>query len=77
LGTGTYKRKERVIAGSTVVMKNGTLTYEYILASEKGIRQNLVLNHQIVGASLEGKNIDVVKGTVRIPLDIDQRQKKK
>jgi hypothetical protein len=34
----TYKGKERVIAGSTAVMKNGTLTYEYIPASEKDLK---------------------------------------
>jgi hypothetical protein len=45
----TYKGKERVIVGPTAVMKNGTLIYEYILASEKGIRQNLILNDPIAG----------------------------
>jgi hypothetical protein len=71
-----YKGKEWVIAGSTAVMKNGTLTYEYILASEKGIRQNLILNDLIAGASLEGKIIDVAKDTVKIHLDIDETQDK-
>ncbi|AMA73477.1 hypothetical protein ACH33_11830 [Aneurinibacillus sp. XH2] len=72
----TYKGKERVVAESTAVMKNGTMTYEYILASEKGIRQNLIFNDQITGASLEGKILDVAKDTVKIHLDIDKTQDK-
>ncbi|MCL6559915.1 MAG: hypothetical protein K6U74_14205, partial [Firmicutes bacterium] len=71
-----FKGKERVVAQSIAEMKNGTLTYEYILASEKGIRQNPYQNKSIVGAALEGKIIDVAKDTVRLHLNIDEAQKK-
>jgi phage baseplate assembly protein gpV len=72
----TYRGKEWVISRSMAVMKNGTVTYEYILATEKGIRQNPITNRRIAGASLTGNVIDRTKDTVRVHLDIDEVQKK-
>ncbi len=72
----TYRGKEWVISRSTAVMKSGSVTYEYILATEKSIRQNLLMNRRIAGASLTGKVIDRTKDTVRVHLDIDEAQQK-
>ncbi|WP_276913216.1 hypothetical protein [Aneurinibacillus aneurinilyticus] len=67
----TYKGKEWVISRSTAVMKSGSVTYEYILATEKSIRQNLLMNRRIAGSSLTGKVIDRTKDTARVHLDIN------
>lgn len=57
-------------------MKQGTLTYEYLLSRKEGIRKSLYHNETLTGAALQGKVIDIAKDTVRIHLDIDPEQKK-
>ncbi|HHY72326.1 MAG TPA: hypothetical protein GX497_03705 [Bacillus bacterium] len=57
-------------------MKQGILTYEYVLAPEAGIRQNLIHHPSLCGGAIEGKIIDVAKDKVRVYHSIDDAQNK-
>jgi hypothetical protein len=70
-----FQEMELVVARSISYLDDGSLKYEYTLASELGVRQNPMFNRKIIGAALEGKIIDVTKDTVKIHLDIDASQK--
>ncbi|ATF14999.1 hypothetical protein A616_24460 [Brevibacillus brevis X23] len=71
-----YQGKELVVAGSTTRIDHALLIHTYQLMPEAGIRQNPIRNDDICGAALEGKIIDIQKDTVKIHLDIDQKQPK-
>lgn len=73
----TFQNKKLRVAQSTAVMKQGILTFNYTLTLDTGVRQNLILNEKLSGASLPGKVIDREKDTVKVHLDIDQEQPKK
>ncbi|HHY72330.1 MAG TPA: wall-associated protein, partial [Bacillus bacterium] len=72
----TIKNTELIIAQATVTMKQGLLTYEYVLAPEAGIRQNLIYHPSLCGGAVEGNIIDVAKDKVRVHLSIDDAQNK-
>ena len=72
----TFQKKKLRVAQSAAVMKQGILTFNYTLTLDTGVRQNLILNEKLSGASLPGKVIDREKDTVKVHLDIDQEQPK-
>ena len=72
----TIKNTELIIAQATATMKQGILTYEYVLAPEAGIRQNLTHHSSLRGGAIEGNIIDVAKDKVRVHLSIDEAQNK-
>ena len=71
-----FQEKAFKVASIVAEMKNGLLTYQYELSTEKGIRQNQLENKPMIGASLEGSILEVKLDTVRIHLDIDDEQEK-
>ncbi|MGM7637009.1 phage baseplate assembly protein V [Bacillus sp. Hm123] len=70
------KGMELVVAESIATMKQGILTYSYLLTLEEGIRQEPIYPAFLAGAALEGKIIDVHKTMVRVHLVIDEEQSK-
>ncbi|MED4351062.1 contractile injection system protein, VgrG/Pvc8 family [Schinkia azotoformans] len=72
----TIKNTEHIVAQATATMKQGILTYEYVLAPEAGIRQNLIHHSSLRGGAIEGNLIDVAKDKVRVHLEIDEAQSK-
>ena len=72
----TFQKKKLRVAQSTAVMKQGILTFNYTLTLDTGVRQNLILNEKLSGMSLPGKVIDREKDTIKVHLDIDQKQPK-
>ncbi len=70
----SVKGKALVVSRVEAEITDGTLKYEYVVTTEKGIRQNLIQNENIIGAAIEGKVIGISKDTVRIHLEIDESQ---
>ena len=52
------------------------MAHEYLLTQEKGMSQNLILNENVKGASVEGKVIDIKEDNLRVHLEIDEKQDK-
>lgn len=69
-----FQGQELAVAGSTAIMDGGQFRFEYILMPEEGIRQKPLFNTSLVGASLEGRILEVKQDTVRLHLDIDAEQ---
>ena len=72
----TINGKEFVVAQVKATMQQGILTYEYGLAIEAGIRQNLVHASEVKGSAIKGSVIDVKKDQVRLHLEMDEAQNK-
>ena len=70
----TFQNKKLRVAQSTAVMRQGTLTFNYTLTLDTGVRQNPILNPKLSGASLRGTVIDRAKDTVKVHLAIDEGQ---
>lgn len=70
----TYMGEPWRIGASIMYMDRGLLTFRYDLMKEESLRENRRLNMKIIGASLEGKILEVSKDTVRLHLDVDQDQ---
>ncbi|WP_225942123.1 contractile injection system protein, VgrG/Pvc8 family [Sporosarcina limicola] len=70
------KGEELVVATAIVRMKQGILTYDYLLTAEAGIRQARMYAPTLTGTSVEGTVLDVTKEGVRLHLAIDAEQKK-
>ncbi|MEK4114930.1 contractile injection system protein, VgrG/Pvc8 family [Paenibacillus sp. FSL W8-0919] len=71
-----FQGQELVVTGSTATMDGGQFRFEYLLMPEDGIRQKPLYNTALVGASLEGRILEVKQDTVRLHLDIDAAQEK-
>ncbi|MBG9943115.1 contractile injection system protein, VgrG/Pvc8 family [Brevibacillus formosus] len=77
LGNGVdFKGKSLYVYEAHTEMKKGLLKHKYLLASKKGMSQKPLHNALIVGASVQGKVIEVAKDNVKIHLDIDESQSK-
>lgn len=71
-----FKGRKLVVCKMLATLKEGILHVQYVLIPKTGARQNLLLNDNIKGVSIEGKIIDTRKDTVRIHLEIDDIQNK-
>ena len=52
------------------------MLHEYTATPENRLRQDILYNEKVVGASVEGEVIDIEEDNVRIHLEIDKDQKK-
>ncbi|MCX7746059.1 MAG: hypothetical protein N2645_04070 [Clostridia bacterium] len=71
-----FQNKKLYVKKSTAAIIGGILKHEYMLAPEKGLSQNRIMHQQVLGASIEGKVIDIKEDQVRLHLDIDEQQQK-
>ncbi|MGZ0050508.1 contractile injection system protein, VgrG/Pvc8 family [Brevibacillus gelatini] len=77
LGNGVdFKGKSLYVYEAHTEMKKGLLKHKYLLASKKGMSQKPIYQSLIVGASVQGRVIDVAKDNVKVHLDIDEKQSK-
>ncbi|RNB50059.1 hypothetical protein EDM57_22930, partial [Brevibacillus gelatini] len=77
LGNGVdFKGKSLYVYEAHTEMKKGLLKHKYLLASKKGMSQKPIFQSLIVGASVQGRVIDVAKDNVKVHLDIDEKQSK-
>jgi hypothetical protein len=70
----TYKKLEFVVVKKKVYIDKGIIAYKYNLLKEEGIRQDLIVNEKIQGASIDGKVLDIEGDRVKIHLSIDEEQ---
>lgn len=72
----SFQGKNLFVSQSTAKIKDGVVVNEYLLTLEKGMSQNLILNKNIKGASIEGKVLEIKEDNIRVHLEIDENQKK-
>jgi hypothetical protein len=72
----SFQKKKLYIYKSVSKLKNGVLLHEYTATPENRLRQDILYNEKVVGASVEGEVIDIEEDNVRIHLEIDKDQKK-
>lgn len=73
-----FQRKHWIIDQIHAEMKQGLMTYDYVLVPEAGIPRELIHNQLIQGASIEGKVIDLDSEgeSVKLHLSVDALQSK-
>ncbi|WP_046215137.1 contractile injection system protein, VgrG/Pvc8 family [Paenibacillus wulumuqiensis] len=69
-----FKGRQMYVRAVHTQMKQGVALHRYWLCSRKGLRQRQLYNEKIIGASIQGKVIGIVKDTVKIHLYIDKAQ---
>ncbi|MFW5433401.1 contractile injection system protein, VgrG/Pvc8 family [Paenibacillus apiarius] len=75
LGNEVKFKSRRLVVGEAVTeMKDGILTNTYKLFPRKGLQQKKKHNNAIIGASIQGRVIQVRNDTVRAKLDMDDQQ---
>lgn len=72
----SFLDKSLYVFQSIARLKDGIVAHEYLLTQEKGMSQNLILNENVKGASVEGKVIDIKEDNLRVHLEIDEKQDK-
>lgn len=72
----SFQNKKLYVYESEGIMTKGEFKHEYTLSPEKGLSQNHLFHERVVGASIEGKVIDIKEDNVRVHLEIDREQKK-
>ncbi|RTQ92861.1 DUF6531 domain-containing protein [Lysinibacillus telephonicus] len=70
------KGRTYIITVREINLDVGVLKFQYTAQPERSIRQRLVRNLDFIGAAFTGKIIDVTQNTVKIHLDIDEKQDK-
>ncbi|MEC0235351.1 NlpC/P60 family protein [Paenibacillus kribbensis] len=73
-----FQRKHWIIDQIHAEMKQGVMTYDYVLVPEAGIPREVIHNRFIQGASIEGKVIDLDSEgeAVKLHLSVDALQSK-
>ncbi|MDP9677497.1 hypothetical protein J2W97_003507 [Paenibacillus jamilae] len=73
-----FRRKHWVIDQIHAEMKQGIMTYDYVLVPEAGIPREVIHNQFIKGASIEGKVIELnsENESVKLHLSVDSTQSK-
>ncbi|MGW8958429.1 NlpC/P60 family protein [Paenibacillus sp. NPDC055715] len=73
-----FQRKHWIIDQIHAEMKQGLMTYDYVLVPEAGIPRELIHHQLIQGASIEGKVIDLDSEgeSVKLHLSVDALQSK-
>ncbi|WHX50163.1 contractile injection system protein, VgrG/Pvc8 family [Paenibacillus woosongensis] len=69
----TFKKRRLVVGSVVSETRNGILEHNYKLYPRKGLRQKKIHNEAIIGASIQGKVIQVHRDTVRAKLDMDDQ----
>ncbi|WGU93557.1 phage baseplate assembly protein V [Paenibacillus dendritiformis] len=69
-----FQSRSLVVGEAVTELKNGVLTYTYKLFPRRGLQFKKIYNHKIIGASIQGRVIEVKKDTVRAKLDMDDQQ---
>ncbi|WP_139488163.1 contractile injection system protein, VgrG/Pvc8 family [Brevibacillus dissolubilis] len=68
------KGKSLYVSEAYTEMKNSLLKHRYILCAKDGMSQKTVYNESISGVSIQGKVIGLANDTVKVHLEIDEKQ---
>ncbi|MHC1748111.1 MAG: hypothetical protein AB9856_06960 [Cellulosilyticaceae bacterium] len=70
----TYQNIKLFVREKGFEVENGILRFEYVLSTAAGFSQEKIMNTHIVGVSLKGKVLDVIRDKVKVKLEIDEYQ---
>lgn len=70
-----FQQKPLYVYQAVSLMKEGLLKHHYLLAPRGGLSQPVLFNQGLVGASVQGKVIEVARDNVRVHLEVDPEQK--
>ncbi|MDR0266763.1 contractile injection system protein, VgrG/Pvc8 family [Paenibacillus sp.] len=68
-----FKSHHLVVASVISETRNGIIEHQYKLYPRKGLRQKKIHNEAIIGASIQGKVIQIHRDTIRAKLDMDDQ----
>ncbi|WP_036709087.1 contractile injection system protein, VgrG/Pvc8 family [Paenibacillus pinihumi] len=71
-----FKGHNLYVYEAVTTMTAGIVKHLYTLSSRAGLRQNILYNEQIIGASLQGEVISLQGDRVKVRLHIDEEQSK-
>ena len=57
-------------------VKKGNLVGEYIMTKKKGLVQEEIINHNLIGLSILGKVLEIKQDQIKVHLEIDEKQSK-
>lgn len=69
-----YQRITLFIKSKEVQLVEGILQFKYGLSTKEGFGQDKIFNTAIVGASIRGKVLEVVRDKIKVHLEIDEKQ---
>lgn len=69
-----FLNKELYVASVEIVLEHSELIYHYKLATKNGLQGIKIYNKKIIGASLDGKVIDIRQDKVKVHVFTDQSQ---
>ncbi len=72
----TFQSKKLYVFKIVSKLKNGLLKHIYTLTPQNGFSVHTTYNQAIIGASIQGKVIDVAGDKIRIHVDFDEGQEK-
>ncbi len=72
----TFQAKKLYVYKIVSKLKNGLLKHIYTLTPKNGFSVHTTYNQAIIGASIQGKVIDVAGDKIRIHVDFDEGQEK-
>lgn len=70
----SFKSKKLVVGEAVTEMKEGILTNTYKLFPHKGLSRKKMYNNAIIGASIQGRVLQIQKDNIRAKLDMDDQQ---
>lgn len=70
----TFKKRKLYVYEATTLMRQGILKHNYLLAPQGGLSRNPIYNPRLIGASVQGRVLEVSKDKVRVHLEIDPEQ---
>lgn len=71
-----FNGQNLIIYETQLYFKESSLKCIYKLKGKKGIAQNSLYNNKIIGLSIQGEVIEVLKDKVKLHLEIDEKQSK-
>ncbi|MED4572983.1 contractile injection system protein, VgrG/Pvc8 family [Brevibacillus agri] len=69
-----FKNRRLVVGEAVSEIEDGLLTHTYKLFPRKGLYRKKLYNHAIIGASIQGRVIQIQNDNVRAKLDMDDQQ---
>jgi hypothetical protein len=71
-----FRDKTLYVNEAVILVEDGLLLHRYKLTTKGGFSQPNLYNQKLIGASVQGRVIEVAKDNVRVHLEVDENQKK-
>ena len=70
----SFKNRKLYVVSAVTMVQDGIVLNTYTLKDGEGLKHNMIYNERLIGVSLFGNIIDVQKDTVKVHLQIDEKQ---